>query len=131
MKRTKNTVGSAICALLALLGVVQLALSQSTEITLCQSRLKQYSMALLMYQQDYDWCFPPMKMPVHVQNRVFPYTKDRSLFKCRASGKDYLPNPSLGYLNQASIESLPKTMMLRDAAPHALDNGGPGWNIAH
>src|SRR2546429_3743727 len=64
----------------------------------CISNLKQYALGVLMYVQDYDERYPPMKMPAQVQNRINPYIKNRGVFSCPVTKTDYLPNPALNYV---------------------------------
>src|SRR5258708_35906163 len=84
----------------------------------CRSNLKQYALGMLMYTQDYDERFPPMKTPAQVTNRVMPYIKNRAVFSCPDSGSEYLPNPALNFVATSSVKSPASMMMLRDAKPH-------------
>ena len=122
-----------IGVVVVVLCAVPIAFSQSdsSELTVCQSNLKQYALGILMYQQDYDERSPPMKFAAQVQNRVAPYVKNRAIFACPTSGREYLPNPAMNYVTLGSIQSPATLMMLRDALPHTLDSGGKGWNIAY
>src|ERR1041384_5548289 len=86
--RLINLAGAAL-ATIALFGIVRLAVSQGDDMASCQSNLKQMALGLLMYQQDYDERYPPMKMTAQVQNRIHPYIKNRSVFTCPTSGKAY------------------------------------------
>jgi hypothetical protein len=97
----------------------------------CQSNLKQFGLAMMMYVQDYDERFPPMKLNLQVQNRAYPYVKNRNVFSCPETGTAYLSNPALNYVYLASIKAPDLTMMLRDAKPHTTDSGKPGWNVAY
>jgi hypothetical protein len=97
----------------------------------CQSNLKQYSLGLLMYCQDYDECFPPMKFASQVHPRVMPYIKNDAIFSCPVTAKPYLPNPAMNYVNVGQIKSPATMLMLRDATPHTPDGGQPTWNVAY
>lgn len=97
----------------------------------CQSNLKQFGLSILMYVQDYDERYPPMKFAPQVQNRVFPYVKNKAVFTCPATGAEYLPNPALNYVNLASIKSPATLVMLRDAKPHTDESGKPSWNAGY
>src|SRR5262245_57742856 len=113
------------------LSVCSFAYFQGSSGTACTSNLKQYSLAMLMYCQDYDEMLPPMKFPAQVHNRVYPYVKNRSVFSCPDTGTDYLPNPALNYQSMAAIESPAKMMMLRDAKPHTVGDGKQVWYVAY
>jgi hypothetical protein len=117
-------------AALCLLSVWSFALFRQDNGAACRGNLKQYALALLMYQQDYDEKLPPMVKPAQVHSRVMPYTKNASVFKCPDTGETYLPNPALNYMSQARITAPASTMMLRDAKPHALGSGNV-WNVAY
>src|SRR5690348_8026643 len=65
------------------------------------SNLKQCGTALVMYFQDYDERFPPMA------------------------------NPALNYVSGRKIPSFADTVALRDAKPHMLEDGKPGWNVCY
>ncbi len=97
----------------------------------CQSNLKQMALGVLMYVQDYDERYPPMKIPAQVQNRIYPYVKNRNIFKCPTTGADYLPNPALNYIMLNAIKAPAQLMMFRDAKPHTTASGKPGWNAAY
>jgi prepilin-type processing-associated H-X9-DG protein len=95
----------------------------------CQSNLKQVALGVLMYQQDYDEMYPPMRTAAQVQNRVLPYVKNRAMFRCPVTGTDYLPNPVLNYRTLAWVASPAEMTMFRDDRPH--DQGGrAAWNVA-
>lgn len=105
--------------------------------TSCQSNLKQFALGLLMYTQDYDEMYPPMKFTKQLHNVVRPYIKNDAVFSCPETGAEYLPNPALNYLHLAAIESPATMMMLRDAKPHPAAEAGsnlpsvPWWNAAY
>lgn len=96
----------------------------------CQRNLKEYSLALLMYVQDYDEQYPPMKFPAQVEHRVYPYVKNPRVFSCPVTQTQYLPNPALNYLTLSQIGSPATMMVLRDAKPHTTDTNKPAWNAA-
>ena len=97
----------------------------------CQRNLKQYSIALLMYCQDYDEQYPPMKFSAQVEHRVYPYVKNQSVFSCPVTQTKYLPNPALNYRTLAQVESPATMLVLRDAKPHTTDANKPAWNAAY
>jgi hypothetical protein len=100
-------------------------------LSMCQSGLKQFALGMMMYLQDYDERFPPMRFPAQVQNRVLPYVKNRDVFSCPATGTDYLPNPALNYVALTAIKAPADVTMLRDAKPHTTDAEKPAWNVAY
>ena len=66
------------------------------------SNLKQLGTALMMYTQDYDEKFPPMKTADSAKKAVGPYIRDPSVFTNPLTGKPYLPN---GWLSGKSLAS--------------------------
>ena len=132
MIRNKHFHFKLACSLTLMAGAATLAFTQSRENQeACQQNLKQFSLGLLMYMQDYDEMLPPMKMPAQVHNRVHPYIKNRSVFSCPESRTYYLPNPALNYVNLVSIESPAEFVMLRDSQPHTREDGKKHWNVAY
>src|SRR5258708_643646 len=101
--------GPAIAAL-ALLSVCAFGLFHKGDGDSCRSNLKQYALGILMYVQDYDERYPPMKQPAQVEHRVMPYIKNKAVFSCPDTGAEYLPNPALNYGNLASIKSPASTL---------------------
>ncbi len=69
------------------------------------SNLKQLGTALMMYTQDYDEKFPPMKTPQAVKKAVLPYLRNESAFTNPITGKPYLPNVWLSGKSLASFAS--------------------------
>ena len=89
----------------------------------CQANLKQLSLGLLMYAQDYDERFP---LDSGWRTAVYPYLKNQSLFECPASGlgqQSYDLAPEL-YGAKLSVVNAPNaTPMVYDAG---LAGGGAG-----
>jgi hypothetical protein len=103
----------------------------SNEVTQCLSHIKQLSIGTLMYVQDYDERYPPMKEAAYVKPRVMPYIKNESIFSCPTSHEAFVPNPALNYVSIAEVQS-PATMMVwRDAKPHDLGEGKLAWNVGY
>lgn len=94
---------------------------------MCLPNVKQLSMGVPMYVQDYDETFPPMTSPAHLQHRVYPYVKNRSVFKCPVTGADYPGNPALNYRTMEWSTSPATMVMLRDAKPHTDVGDKPVW----
>lgn len=118
-----------LVAALAALSVCALAVFKRDSAS-CRSNLKQYTLAILMYSQDYDEMLPPMKQSAKLQNVVLPYCKNKAIFSCPDSGVAYLPNPAMHQVHQASIKSPATTILLRDAKPH-MEAGKSVWNVAY
>jgi hypothetical protein len=97
----------------------------------CISNQKQLAMGILMYAQDYDEHYPTMTTPAHLQNRIHPYVRNKSVFKCPASGEDYLPNPALNYLTMEDVTAPAATLFLRDSKPHKSETGASVWVVAY
>lgn len=61
----------------------------------CQTNLRNVNMALMMYIQDYDEKFPPMKNVARTQLVLSPYTHNMGVFFCPITKQPYRPNPHL------------------------------------
>ncbi|MFN4179912.1 MAG: hypothetical protein ACK4I8_06335 [Armatimonadota bacterium] len=61
----------------------------------CPTNLGNVGMALLMYVQDYDERFPPMKDVAMTQFVLSPYIRNMSIFFCPITKQPYYPNPHL------------------------------------
>jgi hypothetical protein len=85
----------------------------------CLSNAKQLALATLMYSQDYDEHFPPLKSYSKFQTVVMPYVRNNSIFGCPETGKRYMLNANLHQIVQSKIKSPAKTVLLYDAAAHA------------
>ena len=90
----------------------------SAEDTACLSSLKQVSLALLMYSQDYDELLPPMQTAAGAQKRLMPYVKNSQSFTCPATMKAYKANPAVGGKAQAVFAEPAKVVTFYDAVPH-------------
>ncbi|BCM91537.1 hypothetical protein IAD21_03412 [Abditibacteriota bacterium] len=78
----------------------------------CQSNLKQISLALMQYTQDYDECLPLR----HWKAPLLPYTKSESIFQCPETSatertSDYFFNARFVGASIAPISS-PNTLIL-------------------
>lgn len=61
----------------------------------CPTNLKNANMALLMYIQDWDERFPPMKDVALIRMVLSPYVRNMDTFFCPTSKQPYSPNPNL------------------------------------
>jgi hypothetical protein len=68
------------------------------------NRLKQVSIALMMYLQDYDERFPPMKEAITGKKVLLPYIKNEIPFIQPETGEPYGVNHTLSYHTLAEIE---------------------------
>jgi prepilin-type N-terminal cleavage/methylation domain-containing protein/prepilin-type processing-associated H-X9-DG protein len=124
----------------------------------CISNLKQISLGLLMYMQDYDEIYPagvPCRdnQPLEITGRVFPYIKNHGVWAC-PSGADRLVrtiwpcdggfplasatnygvgvgkngNWSLGGTALARIQEPARTVMAGDSWGGIWPAGGGNWN---
>lgn len=77
------------------------------------SNLKQLSLALLMYTQDYDEVLPPVKSPEKFRPLLQPYVKNESLFFVPNTEpkQAYLSNVSLSYHTQGEINNPAETVL--------------------
>ena len=84
----------------------------------CLSNLKQMATGMMMYVQDYDEKFPPMKSAAQVQNRLRPYVKREPAFFCPVTKKPYQPIKALSGKSLATIKEPASIPALFDAVPH-------------
>ncbi len=74
------------------------------------SNLKQVSLGLLQYVQDYDENLPPMKDAATVKKAIYPYVKSDQIFIQPDTKRPYKPNSSLSGRSLATF-SAPATMV--------------------
>jgi hypothetical protein len=99
-------------------GLFEAATEKATE-TASVSNLKQMGLALMMYVQDYDEVFPPMKDPATVKKLLMPYVKNESVFVDPISKKPYQPNPILSRKKMAHIASPASFVAIYETEPAA------------
>ncbi len=105
------------------------------------SNLKQIGLATLMYQQDHDENFPPMKDLATVRSALHPYTKNNDIFVDPLSGLPYHANAYASRRSAATIESPAEFVLFYEATPapdgtravvfadgHARRVPGPEWS---
>jgi hypothetical protein len=68
------------------------------------SNLKQIGTAMVMYAQDYDEVFPPLRNPAEAKRLLMPYIKSEDVFVHPGSKKPYVPNPAASRKSLAVIE---------------------------
>ncbi len=143
MKPWLNTLLKALSFLviLVLVGLVLFPLSRDIlrpDKNYCPSNLKQISLGIFQYTQDYDEKYPPvnlndtnisMEKPLGWADALFPYLKSHQLFWCSQQLKegvrdntlrppaardytDYFFNRRLGGEEQAKVEAVALTIML-------------------
>lgn len=86
----------------------------------CQNNIKQLSLGVIMYMQDYDEKMPPVDKWSDV---IEPYVKSRSIFIC--PGESALPC-GYSFYNRLDRASLKKIVRPADT-PMLFDSAG-GWN---
>ncbi len=81
---------------------------------ICQSNLKQLSLAMLMYCQDYDERFPPADRWCAA---TYPYTRNRAIHHCPADDApfSYAFNYKLSRQPLSAIDDLSMTIMLYES----------------
>jgi len=87
--------------------------------TECLNNVRNLTVGLSLYVQDYDEYLPPMKSSWQFENAIAPYVKSRHYFRCPATGLHYVPNPALSGTSLNSYTSPSTVEVLRDAKPHA------------
>ncbi|MCX6360875.1 MAG: hypothetical protein NT029_13770 [Armatimonadetes bacterium] len=102
----------------------------------CVSNLKQISIGLLMYSEDYDGRFPPSASWGAVSGRrvvgggASPWRlQNAGVYRCPEAppGMGYGFNRAMGGVDLAKIDSPAETILLFEANAHTLSfTGGPG-----
>lgn len=98
--------------------------------TSCQSNLKQVSLAILMYCQDWDEVYPTAG---DWSDKLMPYCRNEQLFICPDSGlgdQSYEFNSVLDGRRLSSILRPNDSAMVWDAGfPHGTGPHDGGWNV--
>lgn len=81
------------------------------------SNLKQLGLAAMMYSQDYDEVFPPMKDAATLKKVVFPYVKNESVFVQPGTNVPYRANLYLSRKRLAAIAAPAKMVLFYEAEP--------------
>ena len=103
-----------------------------SEQTTCMSNLKQLSLGMLMYAQDYDQAFPPR---ANWQDMIYPYLKNEQIFNCPTTqlGRGSYEHNSVLDLRKLGTIAQPATSPMLWDTGFANGPGGPhngGWNLA-
>lgn len=107
------------------------ATAQNPKETVCLSNLKQISLAIRMYTQDYDERLPLLTSTGKFQNIVFPYIKNRSVYICPVTNAAYQPVAALSGKLVEKIKRPAETIVIRDAKPHPSGTGGVVYVDGH
>jgi prepilin-type processing-associated H-X9-DG protein len=91
--------------------------------TYCSSNLRQLSVGLMMYTQDYDETYPPAGK---WQSGVYPYVKDRKLFQCPSDtgSGSYAFNQALSGASLARVRNPATTTALFESNLHKPNAAG-------
>src|SRR5439155_22779595 len=81
------------------------------------SNLKQVSLALLMYVQDYVEVLPPMKNPQQTKKVLMPYVKNEKVFVQPETKEPYVPNPVLSHKRVKQIANPAQFVVFYEASP--------------
>ena len=121
MSNSLRRTAAAILVCTAIAGCLGIAVARQTpgtNETACLSNLKQMSLALTMYTQDYDERLPPMQSMAGTQKCIEPYIRNRQVFNCPATTKPYKINTALSGKLLAVIAEPSKAVTFYDALPH-------------
>jgi hypothetical protein len=88
------------------------------------SNLKQIGLGVMMYVQDYDEKFPPMKSGSAAKKAIMPYIKNEDVFVHPASKKPYLPNPLVSGMSLSKMEAPADLIIFYE--PEAASDGTRG-----
>jgi hypothetical protein len=92
------------------------------------SNLKQIGLAAMMYAQDYDERFPPLRNPAEAKRLLFPYVKNEAVFIHPASKKPYVPNPVASRKQMAAIQRPAELILFYE--PDVAPDGTRGATFA-
>lgn len=81
--------------------------------------LKQLSLGLIQYVQDYDENLPPMKDAATVKKALLPYVKDKQVFVQPDTQRPYKVNTSLSKRSLASFNDPATMVIFYEDAPDA------------
>jgi prepilin-type processing-associated H-X9-DG protein len=84
------------------------------------SNLKQLALAMLMYSQDHNEKFPPMKTSASVKKALMRYAKAETIFVDQRDGQAFLPNPRISGKSLADIDAPASTVAFYDPVPDSL-----------
>jgi prepilin-type N-terminal cleavage/methylation domain-containing protein len=95
----------------------------------CTSNLKQISLGILQYVEDYDGRFPPYQ-DAGVMGLIFPYVKSAQIFRCPSSKLNPPSSPTMTsyyaseYGMPASYDSItwPRAIMLNGASTQHISS---------
>lgn len=95
------------------------------------NNLKRLALGVMMYLQDYDEVFPPMKSAAALKKSVKPYVKNERIFVQPDTKQPYLPNPRLARKELAKVKSPAKMAMLYEASPAPDGTRGVAFADGH
>ncbi len=81
-----------------------------------ESNLKQLGVALMMYTQDYDECYPLAKNAPSLKDQLMPYVKNEAVFVQPGSEEPYQPNPALAGKSMAQLREPARTPAVFEAS---------------
>ncbi len=131
---TGREVGKFVAAPLPPSREIQRRISQARQRALsdlCLSNLRNLSTALTIYVQDYDQCFPPMRVVAETQKVLYPYLRNRDVFFCPSTKKPYQPNPNLHLKRSQEISRPSETPTFYDLQPHSDGMRGVAFVDGH
>lgn len=82
-----------------------------------ESNLKQVGLAMLMYTEDNNESFPPMKTPAEFKKAVYRYVKSDAVFIDPVSKAAFIPNPRLSHKSLADIAQPADMVAAYDPTP--------------
>ena len=82
-----------------------------------ESNLKQLSLGLQQYTQDFGEKLPPMQTPAAFKKAVYPYVKTDSVFNQPTANKPYALNASLSHRSLSAIADPAATVAMYESVP--------------
>jgi hypothetical protein len=94
-------------------------------------RLRQLAKALMLYAQDSDEQFPPLKDAATAKKALLAYVRGEAVFVHPRTGEPYQPNPALSRQHLATIAEPWKTAAFYEARPAADGTRGVVFSDGH
>lgn len=95
------------------------------------SNLKQVGLAMMMYVQDYDEVFPPMRSEPEARKLLYPYVKNEAVFRNAIDGKPYVFNAALSGVSLARVHSPSDLAVVWEADPAPDGTRGVAFADGH
>ncbi len=90
-------------------------------VKLCVENAKSYALGIKEYIQDYDEMLPIMSSQARINDEIYPYVRDSSVFYCPITLKPYQLNTGLSGKSLGLYPNPSEVWLLMDPIPHPVD----------